>query len=149
MTKMDRKISAEATAPAAAETASAVEDGKEAAEAAESEGIKSQEELEERAREARRAQREARREAEEATGLANLLHFGNGALGEFPFGAALRHKIQLPGETVQGYEAMRAAFVRDFNPETSAEITILESLARVEWELVRHRLLRELELYEG
>ncbi|MBF9057971.1 hypothetical protein HKCCSP123_02130 [Rhodobacterales bacterium HKCCSP123] len=101
------------------------------------------------AEEAMRAYTEARLEAGLAAEFESILHFGNGALGLWPVGRALRHKIQLPGENKHGFEALRASIVRDFEPQTSAEVAVLEGLARIEWELIRHRAMREHEFYGG
>jgi hypothetical protein len=91
----------------------------------------------------------ARREAEAQVQLENLIHYGNAALVDPTIGRALRIKIQLPGESKDGFQTHHAAIMRDFRPVTSAEVTILESFIRVDWELVKHRILRDVLLFDA
>lgn len=85
----------------------------------------------------------ARRAAEQARALEDRMHFGLGALRDPDFGRALRFKRQLPGERATSFAVHHAAIMADFKPVTSGEITLLESFIRLDWEIVRHRALRE------
>lgn len=51
--------------------------------------------------------------------------------------------ILLPDETPATYDGLREALIRDLAPVTPYECMLAENLVQLEWERIRHRLLRD------
>jgi len=55
----------------------------------------------------------------------------------------LPRMTMFPGEDENSFEDLRHALMLDLNPATPYEATIADNLVSLEWELIRHRKIRD------